>query len=413
MNAMNRTPCVHCNKTFKNLAKHKKCSKKPIAPVVNQPIQIVEHPQESKLFDMIKSKLNYECKWTEEQINKTVNYLVHSLMMDHNQEQYPVKLDDLSDMLGYSQIHKAKELLFAQFQENIDYSLLTLEVKQKKKGKGGSNKQSYGLTISCAKRLCMLSKTKTSNDFRMYFIVIEDLFKECIRDPSLLGVVRDEIKLSLIDKLLVCKKELQFEQDFKDKNVIYFNQLLIKGETRKVYKYGITYRIDERPDEHRKRFDCDLKLVGVINVDHLTYKQSRDVETSIRWICKRIGIHYPYKGSNETFALDNEDELPELIDYIKNNLPACGDDNKISKEDHEYRMILAQSILIDKEIQLEKLRRGIVNIEIPEPLQVVDIHRQEGEPGDANLTQEQLHREWIEANHINVGESIHNPTIIV
>ena len=52
-----------------------------------------------------------------------------------------------------------------------------------------------------------------------------------------------------------------------------------EGETQIIIKYGITYRIDERSDEHRKRFGCDLKLVGIIDVDHLTYKQSRDVET--------------------------------------------------------------------------------------------------------------------------------------
>ena len=133
MKAMNKTPCVHCNMTFKNLAKHKKCAKKPIAPVVNKPIQIVEHPQESKLFDMIKSKLNYECKWSEEQINKTVNYLVQSLMMDHNQEQYPVKLDDLSDMLGYTQIRDIKQLMITNFQENIDYLVFAFEHKNLKK----------------------------------------------------------------------------------------------------------------------------------------------------------------------------------------------------------------------------------------------------------------------------------------
>ena len=314
------TICTKCGNNFKLISRHTAC--KPPPYIVPIPIPLVQNP----LIEQIKGKITYNSKWTQQQIDETVSYLVQSLTIDESKEQYPIKLDEIAKLLEYTEFRKAQLLLLENFKENLDYCLLENKDEQnkpKKVGRGGHNKKNYVLTSTCAKQLCMLSNTKKAKSFRMYFIIIEDLLKEIIKDPTnkLVNNVREKIEtLTLGEKFKSIEEELDLESEYKDKNIIYFHKLLdYKSDTHDIYKYGITFRIEPRGDEHRKRFG-DTRLIAVVDVNDLTYKQSIDTETSIRMLCKKLGVYHPYEKSNETFKVLKSDGADVIINQVKKNV---------------------------------------------------------------------------------------------
>lgn len=367
--------CKDCGRHYK--LRHIKCSKKQH---MIQPID--QHELDNtKLFNLIKSKLTYECKWSDDQINKTINYLVCSLMLDRNQNKYPIKLDDISSMLGYTQIRDIKKLMVDSFQENIDYALLALGRKQNKTGRGGSNKQIYGLTISCAKRLCMLSKTKQSNNFRMYFIIIEDLFKECIRDPSLLPVLDNQEK---IDNSV---KHIQFIESNKNQSVIYVLQLL---DYPSKYKYGQTTDLEKRLKKHTNTFGR-YRIITIVNMSKCVALQVNNAENAIAKLCIDLGIHSPFVPTNkkrqvEIFETDTIDPIMKAInECISQYLIPIDGGYEIKKLDKQIELKKLDIESKRLEIQLEQLRL----MERPQPPSV-----------------DQIHREWIENNHPAVDERL-------
>jgi phage anti-repressor protein len=282
----------------------------------------------SPLVQQIKQRITYDSKWSQSQIDETVSYLVRSLSIDDSKEKYPIKLDDIAKLLEYKTFQGLEVLLLEHFKDKIDYSLLTL--KQRiigKVKKGGRSKKNYVLTAACAKQLCMMSNTKKAKGFRMYFIIIADLLKDIIKDSEnkLVEVVRTTIadniagnkkqEPSLIQKFEEIKLEVDLEYEYKDKSVIYFHKLNSESEYD-IYKWGITYRIEQRGGEHKKRFG-NTTLIDVIDIDHLTYKQGFNLETSIRTICKKLGIYFPYENSNETLRVKKTDNVNVVIDYVK------------------------------------------------------------------------------------------------
>jgi phage anti-repressor protein len=310
--------CPMCHKVFKLLSRHTSCKPPPYVKAI--PVKIVLPP--NPLIKKIKQMITYDSKWTPQQVDETVSYLVQSLMVDTSKERYPIKLDEITELLEYTRLQGIELLLLENFKKDLDYSLLTSNGEQnkiKKVGSGGHNKKNYVLTITCAKQLCMLSSTKKAKSFRMYFIIIEDLLKKIIKDDSnkLVNNVRQNItnEISLTEKFEKIKLEINLEYDYKDKSVIYFHKLDTESD-QDIYKWGITYRIGQRGEEHKKRFG-NTTLIDVIDIDHLTYKQGFDLETSIRMVCKKLNIYYPYENSIETFRIKKTDDVNIIIDYIK------------------------------------------------------------------------------------------------
>ncbi len=87
-------------------------------------------------------------------------------------EQHPVNFDDAWQWIGYFSKQKAKNKLIGNFEEGIDYVLLTQMDKQKS-GKGGHNREIIMLTVDCFKAFCMMAGTERGKEVRRYFLNIE------------------------------------------------------------------------------------------------------------------------------------------------------------------------------------------------------------------------------------------------
>ena len=97
---------------------------------------------------------------------------------DNNQNEFDYTID-LGKLAFWLEVRKEhlKDLLKSNFNENEDYmtELKNLNDNGKGKGKGGNNKKMVLLTYTCAKMLCMISKTPKANIIRKFYIDLEKL----------------------------------------------------------------------------------------------------------------------------------------------------------------------------------------------------------------------------------------------
>ena len=90
---------------------------------------------------------------------------------DNNQNEYDYTID-LNNLAFWLEIRKdnLKVLLKSNFQEDDDYIIEEKPLNGKGKGKGGNNTKIILLTYTCAKLLCMISKTPKADLIRKFYI---------------------------------------------------------------------------------------------------------------------------------------------------------------------------------------------------------------------------------------------------
>ena len=87
-----------------------------------------------------------------------------------NENEFIINIDIVAKWL-FSTKSRLKETLVRSYNKNIDY-----KVSKEKNGKiSKSNKEIILLTPDCFKRLCLVSKTKKSEEVRTYFIELEKI----------------------------------------------------------------------------------------------------------------------------------------------------------------------------------------------------------------------------------------------
>jgi phage anti-repressor protein len=154
----------------------------------------------------------------------------------HPTNDYPINLEDVFKMIGFANKENAKRTLKNNFTEGEDYKKLLVrtdeQVPNLKDGKNiggaGLNQETVMLNIDTFKNLCMLAKTKKGKEIRKYYVKLENIYNQIIKEE----LDEHKNKLEEKDKLLI-EKETQLQENAK-----LLNELELKPETE-----GFTSRI--------------------------------------------------------------------------------------------------------------------------------------------------------------------------
>lgn len=347
-------------KRLKELSVETTESKEPIvcdiASVHDPNIASITRSQgDLQLVNIIKDKIGIT-NMNPQQLNLLINMLIASLKADINAAEYPVSASDLSISLGYTRSRKFIEFIIDNFDEKTDYKIAAPS--------GAANEKSeLSLTIGCAKEACMISKKPNAKIVRKYFIVMEKLVKDYIRNPnnSALSFLHAEVVKRIPEVVNPClihtesyTREAIAVRESDGKDVVYIFQIHAPDTPNKrVYTYGITYKFADRGKQHRARYKCDCTLVQSWTTDVPRSTISR-FETSIGHFAGNIGTREKYMDSRETFVTEEGDatSLPAIIAFISDTIP-IQDVNNITyelermklvnlenarRDDHEYRM---------------------------------------------------------------------------
>jgi phage anti-repressor protein len=252
--------------------------------IENNPISNLSNTYQNKLLTKIKNSFK-----NEEQrlfVASFYSYLNYNVTKD-----FVIDLDTIWKWLGFNQKYNAKRVLEKFFIADVDYinmheSNINKESDEKKHG--GHNKETYMLSVNTFKRLCLKSETNKADQFHNYYIKLEEILHEVLKEES------NEFKLKLVEaenKLVQTEQSSKktIEQLHKEKTLERHNVLLqefanagaivyvIKVKTYEngeyIVKIGESRRgIEGRYNEHKTHHEEAILL------DCFSVKRSRDFE---------------------------------------------------------------------------------------------------------------------------------------
>jgi phage anti-repressor protein len=208
----------------------------------------------------------------------------------HQTNDFIIDLDNIWEWLGFSQKAIAKRSLEKFFTTPKDYKVLSCRsVEQKQETRGGHNKEKVLLNIRTFKLFCIKAGTQKANEVHEYFIKLEDVINEIIKEEC------TELKKQLEDQQLTNKLEKELlrektviEQFPENKQCVYYgiiddtndkNELLIK--------YGNSNNLQQRVDQHKNTY-TNFRLVNAFKVEN-----KQQIENAVKK-CKQI---MPFKRS--------------------------------------------------------------------------------------------------------------------
>ena len=222
---------------------------------------------QTKIVDKLnKTFTEQEQHWYVANLYMYMNY--------HPTEDYPINLEDVFKMIGFANKGNAKRTLENNFTKDEDYKSSFLPTE--KREIGGSLNEQIMLNIDTFKNLCMIAKTELGKEIRRYYVKLENIYNEIIKEEI------EEQKILLENKnkeLEKTKKQLEtktklavkkwYDQEpghtiygYKNKNENNYNYELISiGKSKNIKNRENGYMTHNPNGEMfyiRRCYNCDL-----------------------------------------------------------------------------------------------------------------------------------------------------------
>jgi phage anti-repressor protein len=166
---------------------------------------------QSKIVDKLNNTFTEnEQHWYIANLYMYMNY--------HSTNDYPINLEDVFKMIGFANKGNAKRTLENNFTKDEDYKVVILRTEKNLniKDLGGRPDENIMLNIDTFKNLCMIAKTESGKEIRRYYVKLENIYNEIIKEEI------EQQKVLLENN----KKELQQTQQQLKKEKIHKNQIL-------------------------------------------------------------------------------------------------------------------------------------------------------------------------------------------
>ena len=247
---------------------------------------------------------------------------LYSYLNFNSLTDFIIDFDDVRKWCGYSRKDHAKRVLEKHFVIDVDYKV-ALPRSGERKNEGGFNKEKISLNILTFKKFCLKSDTKKSDEIHNYYIKLETILHETLKEES------DELRLQLetknkesdelIQQLDVKDEELEkSQQEVKklekkyirksklktsEKNVVY---LMSSEESEKVREYVVGKATDL--SNRLKGYDNNkLHNFNVVYYRVCSGVRTMDIVESM--ILSKLS-KYRCKAGRDVFL------LPEYMDYL-------------------------------------------------------------------------------------------------
>ena len=351
---------------------------------------LVKNPKNTKL----KLSLNFQSKMIDQMnidfTNNEQRWFIANLycyLHYHPTNDFPINLENVYKMIGFTTKSNAKRSLLNNFTENEDYKITIVSMnnnrietlliprdEQKNEKRGGHNEETIMLNIDTFKSLCMIVKTDKAKDIRKYYIKLENIYNKLINEERLENqkeleqkdqkLQEKEQELENTKKQLEIKTKLAVKKwyDQEPGDTIYalksnkndINSLITIGKSKNIKKRESGYFTCNQGAEMfyiKKCYNCDLAE----KVLHHILDKYRE-ESNKEWfnISEELSIY-----AIDTICdfldmfINCSEKLPEFkIKEFLNNLPierfdTNNTDNKIINEIKQ----------IEEQIEEEKTER--------------------------------------------------------
>jgi hypothetical protein len=261
---------------------------------------------QNKLIDKLKEH------FTEEEQKLYVTNLFLYLNY-HPVDDFVVNLENVWKFIGFSNKANGKRLLKQHFTENKDYKI-TL-IRSDERVHGGQNLETIMMNINTFKKLCLKSNTNNSDKIHDYYIKLEMIYNELMKEQ--LEEKQKELEeknLQLIEnfnnKSRLDKHKFLLDK-FSFKKCIYLSEI----DNNKI-KIGSTNDINIRKTNLKDVFGVCLFL------DVFECKYYREVEKNILILLREHLYKEPVNGhlSKEVVQLSDNFNYNQLVRTIKEEI---------------------------------------------------------------------------------------------
>jgi phage anti-repressor protein len=238
---------------------------------------------------------------------------LYMYMNYHPTNDFPINLEDIFKMIGFANKGNAKRTLENNFTKDEDYKSSFLPTE--KREIGGSLNEKIMLNIDTFKNLCMIAKTDQGKEIRKYYVKLENIYNEIIKEELEQQKLLLESEINEKDKkikLLEHKPETHGFDMRKSGYVYLINDLSKSGH----YKIGMANNSEKRlRNLNTSSSEKSLRLYFQIE----TYDID-SVERSIHYILQPYNI----KGRREWFYFSDKYQIKYAM-YVMNTVKSFYD----------------------------------------------------------------------------------------
>lgn len=298
--------------------------------IIKTPVDIKTLIQTStiEIYDKTKLVEKLQQHFSEEEQRQYVCNLFLYLNY-HPTDDFIINLENVWKFIGFSNKANAKRLLKHNFKEGTDYkivfirsdenkTLLIRSDEQKKDNRGGHNEETIMLNINTFKKLCLKANTENSDKIHDYYIKLEMIYNELMREEL------DEQKAKMEEQ----QKRLDFYEAkpathgflARRSGYVYMFQERSKPGH---YKIGMTYNVDKRL--RNLNTSSSEKTLNIYN--EIESYDCELLETTVHKILKPYNII----GRREWFFF-NDDEAQYALYVLYKTHEFLNNYNHTSKE---------------------------------------------------------------------------------
>lgn len=225
----------------------------------------------------------------------------------HATNDYPINLENIYRMLGFTTKGNAKRTLENNFTCGEDYKSSVI-----RNDKGKFSTEEIMLNIDTFKTLCMLIKTEKGKEIRKYYIKLENIFNKIINEQrldyedqikeqqKLIEQTKNEIEIK--DKLLE-EKDLSIAKLKKEEKV----SMLYIGHNpvvENLYKIGITTNDIFQREQQHKSSNPDFEYRFTYSTEYFD-----KIESLIKLLLK------PFKHVKPEWFKCNYIQIKKVVDF--------------------------------------------------------------------------------------------------
>lgn len=219
-----------------------------------------------------------------------------------NEYDYTIDLNKLAFWLEIRKGH-LKDLLVSNFSENEDYIIEQNKSDGKGKGIGKNNVKVVMLTYTCAKLLCMISRTAKATIIRNFYIDLEKLI--ITYKDSIVRDLNNQLGIKISNKELIEKN--------KNKGLIYVLKIDDNIDLEKFKETDVMEAKLGNSEELKKRMK--QYNVGSINELPIVFVYLTDDYIELEKCLKDCLQRYQIKSNQEKYLID--------LAFIKETIKYC------------------------------------------------------------------------------------------
>jgi phage anti-repressor protein len=311
---------------------------------------------QTKFVDTLSKEFtNEEQKWYIANFYVYMNY--------HPTNDFPINLEHVFKMIGFAHKKNAKRTLENNFTENEDYKIVLLP--REKNLQGGRPEEAIMLNVDTFKNLCMIAKTDKGKQIRKYYVKLENIYNQIIKEEIEEEKKKHELKIQQQQQLLIEHQEQsQVKQDIlrektileqfpKNKQCIYYGIIdHVDGNGVPLIKFGMSNYLSTRVDQHKKtyknfRLTCAFKVSNHIEIEN-------EIKNHPILKKRRRNIIYNDKNHIELLAYDVNETGAYSLENINRMIKDIITEREYNLEN--YNKLLNQNKSLNNDIkQLEEI----------------------------------------------------------